>query len=65
MFSVILSAFHKKVLACKTEGALKIFGYILPFGSGSYAPLRVSLNLVIFPAASVANISHIQILLFS
>ena len=46
------------VLAHHAQGALEVFGDILPLGAGSDAALGVTQLLVIFPAADVADILH-------
>ena len=50
------------VLAHHAQGALEIFGDILPLGAGGNAALGIAQSLVVFPAANVANIFHISYL---
>jgi hypothetical protein len=50
-------------LAYGAEGALEIFGYILPLGAGGDTAFGIAFSLVVFPAAKVTNIFHKNYLL--
>lgn len=55
--------FGKLVLIDHAQGALEIFGDVLPFGAGGNAALGVAQFFVIFPAANIADVFHKRFLL--
>ena len=57
------SFFRKLVLIDHAQGALEIFGDVLPAGSGGNAALGVAQFFILFPAANIADIFHKRFLL--
>ena len=65
LFSPIIRKllFYKLVFSNRAQWTLKIFRYILPFGSRSNPSVRISGLFVIYPSANFTYIFHNQILL--
>ena len=55
-YQELVLSFRKLVLIDHAQGALEIFGDVLPFGAGGNAALGVAQYLVVFPPANVADI---------